>query len=232
MAGFTNTKESGLETLIVKWLVEHNGYEEGSNADYNKEYAIDETRLFRFLKDTQPDQMDKLGVFKSEQKKRQFLNRLQGELAKRGIIDVLRNGIKVYPVDLIMFYLTPTENNIKARELFEKNIFSVTRQLRYSQDAGKLALDLCVFINGLPVITFELKNQLTKQNTDDAVEQYKPTETREILCSPSNDAWFILRWTMHGSNSAPSCAARTAGSCHLIRATMTVQATRRTRMAS
>ena len=184
MAGFTNTKESGLETLIVKWLVEHNGYEEGSNADYNKEYAIDETRLFRFLKDTQPDQMDKLGVFKSEQKKRQFLNRLQGELAKRGIIDVLRNGIKVYPVDLIMFYLTPTENNIKARELFEKNIFSVTRQLRYSQDAGKLALDLYVFINGLPVITFELKNQLTKQNTDDAVEQYKTDrDPRDTLFS-------------------------------------------------
>ena len=184
MAGFTNTKESGLETLIVKWLVEHNGYEEGSNADYNKEYAIDETRLFRFLQDTQPEQMDKLGVFKSEQKKRQFLNRLQGELAKRGIIDVLRNGIKVYPVDLIMFYLTPTENNIKARELFEKNIFSVTRQLRYSQDAGKLALDLCVFINGLPVITFELKNQLTKQNTDDAVEQYKTDrDPRDTLFS-------------------------------------------------
>ena len=170
---FTNTKESGLETLIVKWLVEHNGYEEGSNADYNKEYAIDETRLFRFLQDTQPEQMDKLGVFKSEQKKRQFLNRLQGEIAKRGIIDVLRNGIKVYPVDLIMFYLTPTENNAKAREMFEKNIFSVTRQLRYAQDAGKLALDMCVFINGLPVMTFELKNQLTKQNVDDAVQQYK-----------------------------------------------------------
>ena len=181
---FTNTKESGLEALIVKWLVDHNGYEEGNNADYNKEYAIDETRLFRFLKDTQPDQMDKLGVFKSEQKKRQFLNRLQGELAKRGIIDVLRNGIKVYPVDLIMFYLTPTENNVKAREMFEKNIFSITRQLRYSQDAGKLALDLCVFINGLPVITFELKNQLTKQNTDDAVEQYKTDrDPRDTLFS-------------------------------------------------
>lgn len=181
---FTNTKESGLEALIVKWLVDHNGYEEGSNADYNKEYAIDETRLFRFLQDTQPDQMDKLGVFKSEQKKRQFLNRLQGELAKRGIIDVLRNGIKVYPVDLIMFYLTPTENNVKAREMFEKNIFSITRQLRYSQDAGKLALDLCLFINGLPVITFELKNQLTKQNVDDAVQQYKDDrDPREVLFS-------------------------------------------------
>ena len=182
MPGFTNTKESGLEALIVKWLVEQNGYEEGTNADYNKEYAIDETRLFRFLQDTQPSQMGKLGVFQSEQKKRQFLNRLQGELVKRGIVDVLRNGIKVYPVDLIMFYLTPTENNEKAREMFRKNIFSVTRQLRYSQDAGKLALDLCLFINGLPVITFELKNQLTKQNVDDAVQQYKDDrDPREML---------------------------------------------------
>ena len=98
----TNTKENGLEALIVKWLIEHNGYEEGKNPDYSKEFAIDETRLFRFLQDTQLSQMDKLGVFKSEQKKRQFLNRLQGELAKRGIIDVLRNGIKIYPVDLIL----------------------------------------------------------------------------------------------------------------------------------
>ena len=181
---FTNTRESGLEALIVKYLVEQNGYEEGNNADYNKEYAIDESRLFRFLQDTQPAQMGKLGVFQSEQKKRQFLNRLQGELAKRGIIDVLRNGIKVYPVDLIMFYLTPTENNVKAGKMFERNIFSVTRQLRYSQDAGKLALDLCLFINGLPIITFELKNQLTKQNTDDAVQQYRDDrDPRDLLFS-------------------------------------------------
>ena len=108
MAAFTNTREDGLEALIVKWLVQHNGYEEGTNADYDKEFAVDETRLFRFLQDTQPVQMEKLGVFHSDQKKRQFLIRLQSELAKRGIIDVLRNGIKVYPVDLIMFYLTPT----------------------------------------------------------------------------------------------------------------------------
>ena len=170
---FTNTKENGLESLIVKWLVEQCGYEEGTNADYNKEYAVDETRLFRFLQDTQPKEMDKLGVFTSDTKKRQFLNRLSGEVAKRGIIDVLRNGVKVYPADLIMFYLTPTENNMQARIMYEKNIFSVTRQLRYSQDAGKLALDVCLFINGLPVITMELKNQLTKQNTENAVRQYK-----------------------------------------------------------
>ena len=179
---FTNTKESGLEALIVKWLVDHNEYEQGTNANYNREYAVDETRLFRFLQDTQPDALEKLGVFKSELKKKQFLNRLQGEIAKRGIIDVLRNGVKIYPANLIMFYLTPTENNAKAKEMFEKNIFSVTRQLQYSMDATRLALDICLFINGLPVITFELKNQLTKQDVDDAVEQYKTDrDPRELL---------------------------------------------------
>lgn len=179
---FTNTKENGLESLIVKWLVEHNGYEQGSNADYNRDYAIDETRLLRFLQDTQPDALDKLGVFKADMKKKQFLIRLQGEIAKRGIIDVLRNGVKVYPANLIMFYLTPTENNTKAKEMYEKNIFSVTRQLMYSNDSTRLALDMCVFINGLPVITFELKNQLTKQNVDDAVQQYKDDrDPRELL---------------------------------------------------
>jgi len=179
---FTNTKESGLESLIVKWLVDQNGYEQGTNTDYNRDYAVDETRLFRFLQDTQPDSLAKLGVFKSEMKKKQFLNRLQGEIAKRGIIDVLRNGVKVYPASLIMFYLTPTENNVKAKEMYEKNIFSVTRQLMYSNDSTRLALDMCVFINGLPVITFELKNQLTKQDVDDAVNQYKTDrDPRELL---------------------------------------------------
>ena len=100
---FTNTKESGFETLIVDWLVQHNGYEEGANSDYDKEYAVDETRLLRFLRDTQPTEIAKLGIDASETKKRQFFNRLSSEITKRGIIDVLRNGVKVYPADLIMF---------------------------------------------------------------------------------------------------------------------------------
>lgn len=173
MSTFTDTSEKNLENIIESWLVNHNGYEKGVNADYNKDFAVDETRLFRFLRDTQPDAMERLGVFTSDQKRRQFLNRLSGELAKRGVIDVLRNGIKVYPVDVVLFYLTPSENNIRAAELFAQNIYSVTRQLRYSSDATRLALDLCIFINGLPVATFELKNSLTKQSADDAVEQYQ-----------------------------------------------------------
>lgn len=180
----TNTKESGLEDLIVNYLVTDNGYEQGLNSDYNKEYAIDETRLFRFLQATQPDKLETLGVFDSEVNKTKFLNRLQGEIAKNGVIDVLRNGIKVYPVTLDLYYLTPSLQNEKAKELYRKNIYSVTRQLMYSRDNTKLALDLAIFINGLPIITCELKNRLTKQNVEDAVYQYKTDrDPRELLFS-------------------------------------------------
>lgn len=226
---FTNTRESGLEALIVKWLVENNGYEEGSNTDYNKEYVVDETRLFRFLSDTQSDEMEKLGVFHSDTKKRQFLNRLQGEIAKRGVIDVLRNGVKVYPADLIMFYLIPSVGNEESKKLYAKNIFSVTRQLRYSQDAGKLALDLCIFINGLPVITMELKNSLTKQTTADAVQQYKDDRDPHDLLFSFKRCMVHLPWMIPQFSSAPSWPVRTAGFCRSTRAITMVPGIRRIR---
>ena len=180
----TNIKEIGLESLIVNYLVDNNGYELGENVDYNKDYAIDETRLIRFLQETQPDQFEEMGISRSKQKYAQFLDRLRGEIAKRGIIDVLRNGIKLYLKQdhIVMFYMTPSENNEESKKKFEKNIFSVTRQLMYSKDNNKLALDFCIFINGLPVITSELKNQLTKQDVEDAVYQYKVDRNpRELL---------------------------------------------------
>ena len=169
----TNTRESGLETIIVDWLINHNGFEQGVSTEYNREYAVDESRLFRFLEATQPEQVAKLGITGNDLKRVQFLDRLRGEIAKRGVIDVMRKGLKVYPADLIMFYATPSEKNPTAQKQFAQNIFSVTRQLAYSTDNTKLALDFAIFINGLPVITCELKNQLSKQNVDDAVYQYQ-----------------------------------------------------------
>ena len=69
-----------------------------------------------------------------------------------------------------------------AIERYAQNRFSVTRQLHYSHDETQLALDLGLFINGLPVFTFELKNSLTKQTVEDAVEQYKRDRNpRELL---------------------------------------------------
>ncbi len=177
----TNTKENGLESLIVDYLVTNNGYEQGANVDYNKEFAIDETRLFRFLHATQPDKLEILHILDSDLQKSKFLNKLKQELAARGIIDVIRKGMRYLHGILDFYFVTPSPNNLKAKELYKENIFSVTRQVTYSQDYPNLALDFVVFINGLPLITFELKNQFTKQNVYDAVHQYKtdrdPKET-------------------------------------------------------
>ena len=114
--------------------------------------------------------------------RRNFLARLQGEISKRGIIDVLRHGVKHGAHDLSLFYGTPSAGNPQAQERFAQNRFTVVRQLRYSRDDTQRALDIGLFINGLPVITFELKNSLTKQTTADAVEQYrKDRNPREKL---------------------------------------------------
>ncbi|MEA3366473.1 MAG: type I restriction endonuclease subunit R [Candidatus Hydrogenedentes bacterium] len=169
----TDTSEKGLETLIVESLVNDAGYVRGSNADYSREHVVDLAKLREFLEATQPMVDEALALDQDCPKRTQFLHRLDAEIAKRGVIDVLRKGVKHGPVSLDLFYGTPTPGNTKAAQLHAANIFSVTRQLRYSQDETQLALDLGLFINGLPVATFELKNSLTKQTVDDAVRQYK-----------------------------------------------------------
>ncbi len=169
----TDTSEKGLETLIVESLVNEAGYIQGSNDDYSREHVIDLAKLREFLEATQPEATEALALDQDCPKRTQFLHRLDAQIAKRGVIDVLRKGIKHGPVSLELFYGTPTPGNTKAAKLHAANIFSVTRQLRYSQDETKLALDLCIFINGLPVATFELKNSLTKQTVHDAIQQYK-----------------------------------------------------------
>jgi len=178
----TDTSEKGLEALIVASLVSEAGYVQGHPEDYDRDHAVDLAQLVAFVSATQPDVAEALSLATESPTRTQFLNRLQGEIAKRGVIDVLRNGVKNGPVSLDLFYGTPTPGNIRAEELFAANIFSVTRQLRYSKDETQLALDLCIFINGLPVVTFELKNRLTKQTVEDAVQQYKrDRDQRELL---------------------------------------------------
>ena len=98
------------------------------------------------------------------------------------MVEVLRSGIKHGPAHVDLFYGTPTPGNLPAAERFVANIFSVTRQLRYSRIETTLALDLAVFLNGLPIATFELKNRLTKQTVHDAVQQYqRDRDPRELL---------------------------------------------------
>ncbi|MGE4403014.1 MAG: type I restriction endonuclease subunit R [Desulfobulbus sp.] len=178
----TDTSEKGLESIIVASLVDEAGYVQGDPQDYDREHAVDSSKLLQFLAATQPDTYEALGIDEDSPKRTQFLHRLQGEIAKRGVVDVLRGGIKHGPAHVDLFYGTPTPGNVKAAERFAANIFSVTRQLRYSRNETALSLDMAVFVNGLPIATFELKNRLTKQTVLDAVQQYqRDRDPKELL---------------------------------------------------
>ena len=187
----TDTSEKGLERLICEAMTGAacdppqsgtvyerpagygTGWICGDPQDYDREHCVDLAQLSAFLHDTQSKAAESLDLGSDSPTRHKFLARLQGEITKRGTIDVLRKGIKHGPRQIDLMYGTPSLGNEKARVLYGQNHFSVTRQLRYSNDNAQLALDLCLFINGLPVATFELKNSLTKQTVDDAVEQYK-----------------------------------------------------------
>ena len=169
----SDTTERGLEEQIVGVLFDQNGYVHGEPEDYDREYCVDWAQLAAFLSETQPDAFEGLRLADAGPARRKFLARLQGEVSKRGVIDVLCKGIKDGPHHVELFYGTPSPGNPAAAERYARNRFSVTRQLRYSRDETLRALDLGLFINGLPVATFELKNSLTKQTVEDAVEQYK-----------------------------------------------------------
>ena len=187
----TDTSEKGLERLICEALTGCDcdpsqggvaterptdpgaGWICGDPTDYDREYCVDIAQLSAFLQATQPEIAEPLGLDDENPTRRRFLARLQGEVTKRGTVDVLRKGVKHGPHQIDLMYGTPSPGNEAVAALYEQNRFSVTRQLRYSNDNAQLALDLCLFVNGLPVATFELKNSLTKQTVDDAVEQYK-----------------------------------------------------------
>ncbi|CAD6532356.1 hypothetical protein LMG28727_02926 [Paraburkholderia kirstenboschensis] len=169
----TDTSEKGLEALIVRDLCTGGGYVQGQPTDYNRDVAVDVAQLLSFLQATQPKAVETLELADEGIKRTQFLHRIQGEIAKRGVVDVLRKGVGHGPVHVDLYKLLPTPGNVSAAENFGKNIFSVTRQLRYSNDESQRSLDMAIFINGLPVMTFELKNSLTKQTVADAVTQYQ-----------------------------------------------------------
>jgi type I site-specific restriction-modification system R (restriction) subunit len=145
----------------------------GDPTHYDRDYCIDLVQLRGFLMATQPDALDSLALEVDGPTRRKFLARLQGEISRRGTIDVLRHGLKHGPHHLDLFCGTPSPGNPTAIERFAVNRFSVSRQLRYSRDKTQRALDLGLFINGLPVASFELKNSLTKQTVADAVKLHQ-----------------------------------------------------------
>lgn len=158
---------------MVEYLHNHNGYEQGQSADFDREYTLDPGRVERFIRSTQPDKVEQTMCFGPESQRRNFFRRLSDKIASDGITNVLRKGFRFNGLLFDLYYPTPSELNPSAIDFYQRNIFSVTRQLHHSAENTLDAIDVCIFLNGLPIITAELKNHYTGQTVQNAIKQYQ-----------------------------------------------------------
>ena len=182
----TDMTEKGLETIMVEYLRDHNGYEQGQSSDFDREYTLDPGRVERFIRATQPEKVEQTMCFAVESQKKSFFRRLSEKIAQDGITNVLRKGFRFNGLLFDLYYPIPSEMNPSALDFYRKNIFSVTRQLHHSAQQTMDALDVGIFLNGFPIITVELKNRYTGQTYKNAIKQYQ--EDR-----PATDPLFAPR---------------------------------------
>jgi len=172
--------EEAFEQHFTKQLVQVQNYIERSNTNYNQELAIDKELLINFIKKSQPKtwtlMQDKFGSNIEDS----FCKEVDRVLKISDISQVLRDGIQfTWGANIKLCYFRPASGiNPNLEMLYELNIFSVMRQVFYSVknkgEKGKNnSIDIVLFINGLPVVTLELKNSLTGQSIKDAIYQYK-----------------------------------------------------------
>lgn len=180
MATFTDTSERGFQKYIVQELVENNRFVESVSTDFDKEFCINPAQLWAFIQATQPDAYEMI----QRKGERSFLVRLDKKIQRKGIIEVLRKGVKHFDKTVYLFYRQPASSyNLKDQKKYEANIFSVTQELVYSTDNAN-RLDLTIFVNGLPVITCELKNPLSGQTVQNGIRQYqKDRDPKEKIFS-------------------------------------------------
>lgn len=176
-----DTSETGLEKIIVDWLRDKNGYEQATPHDYNKDFALVDTWVERFVVATQPDKVEHSMCFASPSERMKFFTRLANEITKRGVVDVLRKGYKFNGSTFDLYYPLPSDLNPSAKKAYGQNIFGVIRQVMYSK-TNTNEIDFVVFINGLPLATFELKNNYTGQTYENAIRQYQTDRNpKELL---------------------------------------------------
>lgn len=165
-----NYTEKMLESLIEAHLL-NNGYIKRVSKDYDKSLCMDKELFERFLQSTQAKALQELE--KRNIKEQELLKRVASQIQDKGILKALQSHIEIMGVKLFLAYPKPNSSaNPQALENYEKNIFSITRQLYYSE-RNTNSLDMVIFLNGLPLITMELKNHFTGQNVYNAIEQYK-----------------------------------------------------------
>ncbi|EAL4138293.1 type I restriction endonuclease subunit R [Campylobacter upsaliensis] len=165
-----NYTEKDLESFIESSLLK-NGYIKRESKDYDKNLCVDKELFLHFLKSSQKDSLEKL-----EQRnigEQELFKRIFSQISEKGILKALQAHIEIMGVKLFLAYPKPnSSDNEKAIENYNKNIFSITRQLYFSEKNNK-SLDMVIFLNGLPLITMELKNPFTGQNVYNAIAQYK-----------------------------------------------------------
>ena len=166
---FTDTSEKGFQKLIAKELITNGGYVESVSNDFDKEFCINKGQLLLFIEQTQPEKYEML----QRKGERAFLVRLDEKIKKLGVIEVLRKGVKHFDKTIDLFYRKPSSSyNLKDLNKYRANILSVTQELVYSSE-NKNRLDLTIFLNGIPVITTELKNPLSGQTVHNGIRQYQ-----------------------------------------------------------
>lgn len=172
--------EKVFEAHIVDYLCQTHSYrlriskQKDKESHYDKNLCLDWELLLEFITATQPDTWQALEQQHGKATVRQkFLSRLTREIERRGTLDVMRRGIKDYGCYFQLAYFAPVSSlNPEHQVLYSKNILSVINQCRYSAIETKDAIDLVLFLNGLPIFTIELKNKQTGQNVVNAREQY------------------------------------------------------------
>lgn len=167
-----DTSEKDFETTVVEGLTSR-GFSLRDSTKYDRVLCLDTDALFQFIYATQARTWEKLKVQHGAQVKERFLKRLASEIQSRGTLDVLRKGVSDLGCKFELAYFRPeTALNEEHRRLYDANILGLMRQVHYSEK-NENCLDLVLFVNGLPVITAELKNPLKGQRVEEAVAQYR-----------------------------------------------------------
>ena len=149
------------------------GYRSQQSAIYNRSLCLIPDEMLKFIQDTQPIVYQKLERQYGAETPVKLLDRVSREMQNRGVLDVLRNGVKDRGCYFDLTYFQPSSGmNPDQQRFYAQNRFSLIRQLHYSQRNEK-SLDMALFLNGLPLVTMELKNSLTGQTVVDAEKQYR-----------------------------------------------------------
>lgn len=139
-------------------------YRPGNPIDFNMQYALDERFFWAFLEKTQEDELDKIKRNNPNDWQRKIYERFDRLIKKHGILHLLKKGLSVDDAHFNLMYPAPlASSSEKVKQNFAENLFSCTRQLRYSQANPLQEIDMVLFINGIPLITLELKNAWTNQ---------------------------------------------------------------------